>query len=423
MSNTGLPQVDAGISTTIEVPGSKSVTLRAMACAAMAEGRSHLYGALEAEDSEAMARALGAFGVRLERSAEPWVIDGLGRHLRAPESPIDAGESGLTARIGIVLATLADGGDTTIDGRGRLRERPIAGLVDSMTAQGVAASTTDGHLPVTVSGQSGMWGGPIEVDCSETSQFATAILLGAPMATRPTTLKLVGLEGSIGYLDVTTEVMESFGASVTPTITGFEISTGGYVPADYLVEPDVSAAVYPMVAAAITRSRVEVSGVWRKSRQPDIGVADVLERMGCLVEEGERGVVIDARNRDLVAVDVDLSGLPDGALGVVVACLFAAGQSRLRGLSSLRHKESDRLTAISEEAASLGGDVTVEGDEIVVSPRQLHGGEIDPRGDHRIAMSLALIGMVVEGVTVAHPAVVNKTWPAFWNTLTSGFAN
>ena len=406
------------IDAVVTVPGSKSITIRAMACAAMAQGRSHLYGALVADDTESMTRALEGFGVNVEDDAEPWAIDGLGRHLHAPNSPVDVGESGLSARVAMVMATLADGGDTTIDGRGRLTERPIQGLVEALVAQGVSITTTKGFLPVTIQGQSGLWGEAMEVDCSASSQFATALMLGAPMATRPSSLKLTGLQGSSGYLDVTIDVLEAFGAEVKPTITGFDIAASGYEPTDFVVEPDASAAVYPMVAAAITGGRVELRGLRLTSRQPDIRIASFLGKMGCDISDGETGVVVDARNVELQAIDVDLSSSPDGALALAIACLFAQGDSVLRGLFSLRHKESDRLVAMSTEMSRLGGAVEVDGDILHVSPSPLHDGLVDPHGDHRVAMSLALVGLVTAGVGVSHPEVVNKTWPGFWTTLT-----
>jgi len=412
--------LSAPIEAVFRVPGSKSITIRAMACAAMATGRSHIYGALAAEDTQAMARALAGFGVSLDDHGEPWVIDGLGRHLRAPNQPIDAGESGLTARISMVMASLADGGDTTIDGLGRLRERPIRDLVDVLVSQGVAITTTDGFLPVTIGGQSGLWGEEMEVDCSRSSQFATALLIGSPMASRPSVVKLNGLQGSSGYLDVTVDVMEKFGASVEPTITGFDVAATRYESTDFVVEPDASAAVYPMTAAAITSGRVELDGLRATTRQPDMAVAGILEMMGCRLEDGEVGLVIDARGIELQAVDVDLSGSPDGALAVGIACLFASGESRLGGLSSLRHKESDRMAALTAEIGKLGGDIAIEEDSLRISGSSLHAGVVDSHGDHRVAMSLALIGLVTPGIEVSHPEVVNKTWPGFWAAFGAG---
>ena len=400
----------------VSVPGSKSVTIRAMACAALANGRSHLYGALQAEDTEAMIRALRSFGVAVNDTTEPWAIDGLGGHLKSPTDVIDVGESGLTARIAMVLATLADGA-TTIDGRGRLRERPIGGLVDTLIAQGVSLATEAGGLPVTINGQGGLWGGPLEVDCAQSSQYATAVLIGAPLASQLSTVKLTGLEGSEGYLDLTVDVIEAFGGEVERTITGYDVPNTGYRPADYLVEPDISAAVYPMVAAAITGGRAELPGVRVDSRQPDINIVRLLGDMGCRYEDSAGGLIMDCQDVVLKGIVANLSGSPDGALALVVACLFAEGESELSGLFSLRHKESDRLQAISTEIGKLGADVDVIDDTLVIRPTNLTRGDIDPHGDHRLAMSLALIGLVVPGIRVTRSEVVNKTWPGFWDML------
>ncbi|MGB7858988.1 MAG: 3-phosphoshikimate 1-carboxyvinyltransferase, partial [Acidimicrobiia bacterium] len=271
-------------------------------------------------------------------------------------------------------------------------------------------------------GQGGLWGDAIEVDCGESSQFATAILLGAPMASRSAAIKIVGLEGSSGYLEVTEDVMEAFGANPVRTFTGYDVANSGYLPADYVVERDASAAVYPIVAAAISRGRVSIPGLSLASKQPDIAIALHLREMGCVVHD-EDGVVVDATDVTLEAIDVDLSGSPDGALALAVACLFATGESRLRGLFSLRHKESDRLRAMSEELVRLGGDVSVESEGLIIRPGPLHGATINSHGDHRVAMSLALIGTMVEGVAVGTPSVVNKTWPGFWDQLQSWSAH
>lgn len=400
----------------VQPPGSKSITIRALAAAGLAPGRSHLYDGLSAADPEAMIRALTSFGVAVQADGEPWVVHGTGGRLVASGGMVDVGESGLTARIVLVLAALAEG-QTTIDGRGRLRERPMAPLLDALREQDVTLSSDQGHLPVTVTGRGGLWGGLITVDGSMTSQFATALMLAAPLSKEPTSLRVDRIAGSAGYLDVTIDVMRAFGAEVTPTITGFEIAPGGYRPTDLVVEPDASAAVYPMVAAAVTGGRVEIAGLGMASNQPDVVVAERLGEMGCMVEETETGLVVDSGGAGLRAVDVDMSAAPDGAIALAVACLFASGESRIRGLASLRHKESDRLAALSEEMGRVGATVRVEADTLVISPSRLHGGVIDPHNDHRIAMAMALVGLRIENVEVADPQVVGKTWPGYWETL------
>ena len=404
------------ISARVRPPGSKSTTIRALVAGALASGRSHLYGPLVADDIQAMLGALRAFGVDVRDPEEPWTVHGTGGHLVAPANPIDAGESGLTARIAMSLATLAEG-TTVIDGRGRLRQRPMDGLVEALIAQGVAVVSSNGLLPVTISGQGGLWGSTIDVDCSKSSQFATALLLTAPLTTEPSTIRINGLTGAVGYLDLTIQVMEAFGARVLPNITGFEVSNNGYQPADYVVEPDASAAVYPMVAAAITGGSVEIDGLPLTSRQPDTFVAHILADMGCHISDGDSGLIVDAHGVGLRPIEAEMSGAPDGALGIAVACLFAGGESRIRGLSSLQYKESDRLSALTSELSRLGGEVSIDRGTLIIRPRSMSSATIDPHGDHRIAMAAALVGLQVPGVKVAHPEVVNKTWPGYWQML------
>lgn len=400
----------------VRLPGSKSETIRALAAAALADGRSHLYGALDAQDSEAMIRVLRGLGISVNIRSEPWTVDGTGGYLNASPDPLDAGESGLTARIALVLASLAEG-VTVIDGRGRLKERPYGGLIDALASQGVDIVTTRGGLPMTVTGQGGLWGGAISVDCTKSSQFATAMMLGAPMTTEPTSLRVEGLEGSEGYLTITAKVMEAFGARVSPTITGFDIRNQGYTPADYVIEPDASAAVYPLVAAAITGGRVKIEGLSLKSSQPDVVVARKLERMGCSVEDHDGGLVIDATGQELKPIETNMAAAPDGALALAVACLYADGTSRIEGLQSLQFKESNRLQALTQELRRIGGEVTIEGESLVIVGGKPGSGTIDSHGDHRIAMSVALVGLTGEGVEIEHPEVVEKTWPGYWSML------
>lgn len=400
----------------VRPPGSKSGTIRALVAAALANGRSHLYGALRADDSAAMVRTLRSFGVAVDDRSEPWAVDGTGGHLRAPGEGLNVSESGLTARIALVLAALAEG-TTVVDGGGRLRERPIASLVEALAEQGVDITTTSGFLPATVSGQGGLWGGQIRVDCARSSQFATALMLAAPLTTEPASLHLEGLEGSAGYLTVTAEIMEAFGATVSPTFTGYDIANHGYQPRDHVLEPDASAAVYPMVAAAITGGRVEIPGLRLSSAQPDVFIGQCLSKMGCRVGDDDSGLYVNAKGVDLAPIDVDMSDAPDGALALAIACLFAQGESRLRGLFSLRYKESDRLAALTKELSGLGAEVVVEDEGLIIRPGDPRGTTISSHGDHRIAMAGALVGLAVEGISVSDPDVVNKTWPGYWETL------
>ena len=412
--------VSSPLDAVVRPPGSKSETIRALTAAALADGRSHLYSPLEADDPWAMAGALRALGVDVSTESEPWGVDGRAGRLEPPAVDLDANESGLSARILIALAGSLDG-PSRIVGRGRLPERPMDGIVAVLRSQGVEV---DGErLPIVVSGRGHLWGGRIEVDCSLSSQFATAVMLVAPVMHEPCILDLKGLTGSAAYLDGTASIMRRFGAAVERTVTGFEISNQGYLASDVVIEPDASAAVYPMAVAAITGGRVRIEGLGEDTWQPDMRVATALEAMGCSVTWESQSIELDARDVSLDGVDLDMSEAPDGALALAVVCLFATGPSRLSGLGSLRHKESDRLEAISSEMLRIGGSAVVEGDALEVTPGDLHGAEVDPHGDHRIAMAMATVGTRVPGISVSAPGVVDKTWPGFCEaleTLTSG---
>ncbi len=416
MSNRRLERVSAPISARIRPPGSKSITIRALVAAGLAHGRSHLYGALRADDSSVTVEALRAFGVQISDEAEPWTVVGSGGHLAAPGHAINAGQSGLGARISLVLAAHADG-TTRIEGEGRLLRRPIDGLVRSLSRQGAAITTNEGFLPASVDGVGGLWGGNIDVDSSLTSQFATALMLVAPLMAEGANLNLEGIESSHGYAALTARVMETFGANVSPTITGYEVSAGGYEPTDFVIEPDASAAAYPMLAAAICGGEVVIEGLSLDSYQPDIAVARSLGAMGCEVGDSNGDIRLRGTGEPLAPVDVDMSDAPDGALAIAVAAMFSSGPSRLSGLGSLRHKESDRLAALAQEMRRLGCGVRVERDSLHIEPGDVHGGAIDSHGDHRIAMALGVIGLRVADVSVRNAGVVSKTWPGYWEEM------
>lgn len=415
-----VPVLADPVDAVVRPPGSKSETIRALAAASMAEGRSHLYEPLEADDPRAMADAVQALGIAVDRHGLPWSVDGRGGRFVASEGPLDVNESGLSARILLAMTGSLDG-VSRIVGHGRLPERPMSGIVEVLRAQGVEVSGE--RLPIEVVGRGRLYGGQIPVDCTESSQFATAIMLVAPVMENPCVVELSGLTGSANYLEGTVSIMRRFGATVERTITGYEIANDGYQASDVSVEPDASAAVYPMAIAAITGGRVTIDGLGEDTWQPDLGVASALETMGCHVDWEPNRVTVDARGMSLEGLEIDMSAAPDGSLAVAVVCLFATGPSRIAGLGSLRHKESDRLAAISSEIRNIGGRVDVDGDSLVIHPSYLHGAQIDPHGDHRIAMAMATAGTRVADLSVSDPHVVNKTWPDYWGfleTLTRG---
>lgn len=404
----------------IRPPGSKSITNRALVAAALADpAASHLWGALEAEDTILMREGLRELGVLVDDSDDPWLILGTGGSLAPRGESVWAGASGTTARFLMAVAALAPG-PVTIDGTARMRLRPMGPLIDALGSLGAQMSTAAaGALPVTVVA-GGLRGGVVEVDSTLSSQFVSALLLVAPRAEEPVDLRLRGGNqvASRPYLDGTVDVMRHFGASVDVEDDRFVVAPTGYRKAPLEVEPDASAAVYPAVAAAITAGTVRIEGIPATSIQPDLAVLDVLAEMGCRVERQELAVIVTGPAHGLRGVDADLSGAPDGALAIAVAAVFAAGATRLSGLSTLRHKETDRLAALEKELRRLGAGAEVEASTLTVTPGRLHAAVIETYEDHRMAMAFAVAGFVVPGVAIRDPACVTKTWPGFFADLT-----
>lgn len=402
----------------VRPPGSKSLTNRALVAAALTRpGVSRLHGALEADDTMAMRAALGGFGVMVDDNDDPWLVLGSGGNLNTPSEVVEVGASGTTARFVTALAGLCRG-ETVIDGTARMRRRPMQPLVDALGAMGVEAVGGDmGGLPIRVRGHPPLQGGEVAVDASLSSQFASAVLMVAPMASEPVRVTLTGAVVSRPYLDGTVAMMRHFGADVTVDGDVFGVAPTGYRKASVSIEADASAAVYPAVAAAITGGRVTIEGIPGDSVQADLAILDWLARMGCSVTREETAVSVEGPMEGLTPIEADLTSAPDGAMALAVAALFADGVSRISGLSTLRHKETDRLTALETEFRRLGAPASVEGDALVVTPGRLEGTTIETYHDHRMAMSMALVGLVVPGLGVADPEVVTKTWPGYFEML------
>ena len=408
--------LDHRIDAVVGVPGSKSVTIRALACATLARGTSTLIGPLVSDDTSVAVDAFRSLGADIAVGDGEWSVTGTSGGLRAPEEEVDAGASGLTARIVLGLAPLVPGAVTVV-GRERLPERPMTSLVTVLEQLGLAVTHSNGTLPIRVEGLGVFPSGRLVVSVSDSTQFASALLIASPMAGDQVQLEIEGLAGSSGYLDVTLETMSAFGAELTRHGVSYVSDPTGYRAARYAVPPDASAAVYPMLAAAITGGRVTVPGLRRARIQPDYRIVGLLEAMGCEVGGDDEDVWLEGPDTRLEPMSADLSESPDGALALAVACLAASGSSRLSGLHSLVHKESDRLRALANEIERLGGTARIEGDSLLITPAPVYSGVVDSHGDHRVAMAFAPLGLRHPGIAVDSPDVVSKTWPGFWEML------
>ncbi len=404
----------------VRPPGSKSITNRALVIAALARGGiSRLEGPLQARDTEVMRAGLRQLGVLIDDVDDPWLVLGTAGVLSVPDGVLDVGASGTTARFITAVASLVPG-PVRIDGTERMRERPIDDLAMALRQAGAQIQTTGGLFPLTIGG-GGLSGGVITVDVSRSSQYLSALLMVAPLAEGEMVISTRGEMVSRPYVQTTLEVMEAFGVVVqSEGGRSFRVRPGGYRATHLEIEADASAAVYPMAAAAITGGVVGIEGLVEGSTQADLAVGEVLEEMGCRVRRlGARLVVEGPADGVLRGVDRDMSSMPDGALGISVVCLFARGPSRLRGLGTLRLKETDRLAALGAELSRAGAAAQVEGDDLIIRPGRLRPARFHTYDDHRMAMSFALVGLRQPGVEILDPGCVTKTWPGYFTMLSA----
>lgn len=411
---------------TVRVPGSKSISNRALLVAALAEGASELRGGLYSDDTRVMIEALGQLGCKVENVAErgpdafTWRVQGCAGRLRAPAERLDVENSGTSARFLSAAASLCDG-PVLIDGNARMRERPIEDLVRALAKLGARAEILgyDGCPPLRVAG-GGLPGGEASIDASRSSQYVTAVLLSAPYAKSDVSLHFDrGILVSRPYVELTLAVMRDFGAAVDWVgESGLHVESGRtYRGRTYAIEPDASSAAYPFCAAAIAGGRVRVEGIPSQSHQADFALLDILEQMGCEILRGPDFAEVRGAKGDLAGVDVDMNDFPDAVLALAVVALFARGTTRIRNVANLRIKETDRLAALETELGKLGANASADAEGLTIEPGPLRGAEIDTYDDHRMAMSFSLAGLRVPGVVIRDPGCVSKTWPGYFAFL------
>lgn len=395
------------------MPGSKSITNRALVCAALARGETLLANASDSDDSALMIAALDQLGVLARRAERGLIVRGSEGRLFAPRYPIRVGNAGTTLRFLLSLAALAQG-TTVLEGSERMASRPNDDLLEALRAQGVSLRQTPGSARYEVEG-TGLRGGELRVHAEKSSQFLSSLLLVAPYAKDDMRIMVDGSLASETYVGMTCGIMERFGVEVHGSAgEGYHVTAGRrYTSCTMAVEADASSASYPLAAAAITGGEIFVEGFSLPSLQGDAAIADILRRMGCVVEEHSGGMT--ARGPAVLrGIDLDMNRVPDLVPTVVSMALFAEGSTRIRNVAHLRFKESDRLAALAEELRRLGARIEVTSDGLEVHPAALHGAQLDPHDDHRLAMSFAVIGLMVAGVAVENPDCVRKSYPEFW---------
>jgi 3-phosphoshikimate 1-carboxyvinyltransferase len=419
---------------TVRVPGSKSITNRALLLAALADGTSTLHGALDADDTTAFAGGVRALGVPVDLvTPDAWRVRGCGGPFPVDRADVRCADAGTAARF-LLAACAAGEGEYRFDASPQLRRRPLAQLLYVLRAQGARTDPPGAeHLPFTLLA-GGLRGGGIHLPGDTSSQFVSALLMAAPLARAPLEIAVEGLV-SRPYVDMTLRMMADFGVGAERDgHSGFAVPRGAYRARDHHIEPDASTASYFFAAAAVTGGRVCVASLRRHdSLQGDVRFLDVLEAMGCEIGDGAEGVTAGGSGARSCAagpavlrgLTVDMSDISDTFMTLAAIAPFADSPVTVTGIANVRVKESDRIAAMEENLRRLGVRTESGPDHLRVFPGAPHGGRVDSHGDHRIAMAFAVLGLRTPGVVIDDPGCVRKTCPQFfdlWTQLEQGNA-
>ena len=423
-----LPPIKS-ISGDIHLPGSKSISNRALLLAAMAQGTTQIHNLLDSEDTRHMIIALRELGIDIDVTDNFPNRSSLNLDVVGNAGPLSATQQSLSLNLGLagtayrpLTAALCLGkGSFILKGSDRMHERPIADLVAGLKQLGgdITYLENEGFPPLKVVG-TGLNGGDIEISGAVSSQFLTSLLLSAPLAKGPVTIKVIDQMVSRPYLDITIKLMKKFSASVSnPKDRLYRVNPSAYTsPGKFLVEGDASNATYFLAAGALPGNNMRVHGIGENSVQGDIAFIDVLKQMGASVTMGYDWVEVSGHT--LKGVDLDLNHIPDAAMTLVTLALFAKGPTRIRNIANWRVKETDRLDAMAREMRKLGADIKEGEDSITVQPPdQIKSAAIDTYGDHRMAMRFSLAALGDSEITINNPETVAKTFPNYFEVFES----
>jgi 3-phosphoshikimate 1-carboxyvinyltransferase len=421
MPNRKIQTVSGPIAGTIRPPGSKSLTNRALLLAALAQGTSRIFGLLDSEDTRVMLKALETLGVSIHvdwANGTAEVARTGGRFPKSSAVELDVQNSGTTIRF-LTAALTAAGGQYKLHGVPRMHQRPIGDLVRALQSLGggVSAQGNQEFPPVEIASD-GLRGGTVQIAGNLSSQFLSGLLMAAPMAQATVEIVVIGNLVSQPYVRMTLANMKSFGVNVRTegaSLSRFIIEPQAYRATDFSVEPDASAASYFFAAAAICGGSGRILGLNRDSLQGDVAFVNLLARMGCHVVWGEDFIEVQGPAR--IGIDCEMSDISDTVQTLAVASLFVTGPTTIRGIAHNRLKETDRIGDLAVELRKLGASVTEHTDGFTVIPGNLRGAVLSTYNDHRMAMSLALVGLKVPGVEIENPDCVVKTYPNYFDDL------
>ena len=408
------------ISGNLVVPGSKSLSNRILLLSMLAEGKTEIQNLLDSDDVRRMVEALETLGIQLEenRAENLITVSGTSGIIPVKEATLMLGNAGTAIRPLTAAMTLGHG-RFVLDGVQRMRERPIIDLVNGLSQLGANLRCINGTdcPPVEVIAD-GLPGGITRLSGAISSQYLTAILLAAPYADKEVQIEITDKLVSVPYVEMTLRLMQSFGVSVNhENFRLFHIPRQTYrSPGNIFVEGDASSASYFLAGAAITKGTVTVKGCGTDSLQGDARFAEVLEKMGAKVEWEPQQVKLTGNS--LNGIDVDMNQMPDAAMTLAVAALFASGPTAIRNIYNWRVKETERLQAVSTELRKLGAEVEEGYDYLVIQPpEQIRKAEIDTYDDHRMAMAFSLAACGESPMTINNPGCVSKTFPDYFEVL------
>ncbi|MEY4668127.1 MAG: 3-phosphoshikimate 1-carboxyvinyltransferase [Pseudomonadota bacterium] len=415
---------NAPISHTFEVLGSKSYTNRSLIIAALASGVSKLSLASVSADSETMTKALRLLGVSIEEESGPHgttlIVEGTGGALNPYHGEINVGPAGTTMRFLTALCAAIPGIDVVLSGSERMHARPIKELVTALRSLGAEIEYlgTEGCPPLRIRSKTHLKGGSITMNGTVSSQFISAVLLTAPLNTNKLIVEIEGEQISKSYIDMTLQTVREFGVTITNESYRRYVCAAGqkYQSRVTQIEGDASGASYLWGLAAISRGKVTVRNVNPQSAQGDIHFPEALMRMGCSVSSDARSITVTGP-KALKGIEIDMSNMPDVAQTLATVAAFADGVTTMRGLSTLRVKETDRIAALHTELAKMGIRCESGPDYLIVHGGEPHGARIKTYEDHRMAMSFAIMSARVPGIQIEEPHVVEKSFPTFWEAL------
>ena len=408
------------VDATLAVPGSKSVSNRALILAAFAEGTTQLSGLLVSDDTYWCSDALRRLGAVIDFQGMDATVTGIGRRRPEPEGTLHVGSAGTVARFLPPFLAAGEKGQWRVTASQQMSRRPVGALFDALRAGGARIDCPESAncFPAVISGDS-FRGGSLRMSGSVSSQFISGVLLGAAHGRDGVELAIDGGIVQSAYVLITLDAMRHFGASVEADegLTRFKVAPTGYTARDLAVEADASTATYFAALAAVTGGRITLSNLKPGTRQPDFGFLEILERLGAKVERRPGGTTISGTGKLKGGFTVDMRPLSDATLTLAALAPFADAPITITGVAHIRHHESDRIAAMCRSLDKLGVPVVERDDGMTVSPAAPKFAVLDTYEDHRIAMSLAVLGMAGAGVELNDPGCVSKTCPTFFDLI------